>query len=381
MKTLLVTVQVLLLCYEIKAFFWTNNDETTDNNTNTDVDVQCTEVQEQFLGNLIYSFSKSESLDEADFYLGVKDEKEGIQISPQNLSAIETDNFDPSVRTYIITHGYRSHCQVDWMLRLKDKILENKQVNVILVDWSRGSYNWNYIGAVRDTTTVAKHISELFEAMYNKLGSESNATNILWNNLYFIGHSLGAQISGQAARLLQSNQFFTVERITGLDPAQPCFQKENLDIKLDKTDAKFVDIIHTQAGGFGVKEAIGHADYYVNGGAIQPSCTKSIFPTIILKRVCSHTACSSYFIESIVSSSNTACKFWGYKWNGTYDNAQEIVDEVKKGKPCPDCPEMGIDAVNNRQNGIFLVLTTTNEPQCQWTASDLRHVNRALKAA
>ncbi|CAB0029931.1 unnamed protein product [Trichogramma brassicae] len=39
-----------------------------------------------------------------------------------------------------------------------------------------------------------------------------------------------------------------VKRITGLDPAQPCFKGVHLSLRLDKEDAEFVDVIHTQTG-------------------------------------------------------------------------------------------------------------------------------------
>lgn len=87
---------------------------------------------------------------------------------------------------------------------------------------------------------------------------------VKWNHLYFIGHSLGAQISGQTSHVLKSrNSFWTIERITGMDPAKPCFVSEADPVfKLSKDDAEFVDIIHTQVGttktnGFGMGESIG----------------------------------------------------------------------------------------------------------------------------
>ena len=45
-----------------------------------------------------------------------------------------------------------------------------------------------------------------------------------------------------------------------------------------KTDADFVDVIHTSARpfipllGFGMLKPIGHLDFYINGGAVQPFC-------------------------------------------------------------------------------------------------------------
>lgn len=36
-----------------------------------------------------------------------------------------------------------------------------------------------------------------------------------------------------------------VGRITGLDPANPGFNYDSPVVRLDKTDAKFVDVVHT----------------------------------------------------------------------------------------------------------------------------------------
>lgn len=65
--------------------------------------------------------------------------------------------------------------------------------------------------------------------------------------MYFIGHSLGAHISAQTAHALKLDKFWHVERITGLDPAGPCFHYSNQFKKIDSSDADFVDIIHTQS--------------------------------------------------------------------------------------------------------------------------------------
>ncbi len=61
----------------------------------------------------------------------------------------------------------------------------------------------------------------------------------------------------------------------GLDPAYPLFEEASADEILDKTDAKFVDIVHTNAGKLeegrkGFPFSLGHADFWPNGGSIQP---------------------------------------------------------------------------------------------------------------
>lgn len=80
-----------------------------------------------------------------------------------------------------------------------------------------------------------------------------------------IGHSLGAQIVGQAGRNFTQQTGKQLPRITGLDPAKPCFNAGTGLSGLQKTDAKFVDIIHTDPGVLAVEGAIGDADFYPNG--------------------------------------------------------------------------------------------------------------------
>ena len=65
--------------------------------------------------------------------------------------------------------------------------------------------------------------------------------------------------------------------MTGLDPAGPLFEGYDPSVRLDKTDASYVDVIHSNGeslivGGFGTWEPIGHADFYPNGGRAQRGC-------------------------------------------------------------------------------------------------------------
>lgn len=64
-------------------------------------------------------------------------------------------------------------------------------------------------------------------------------------NIHLIGHSLGAHIAGLTASMLNHTSW-RVDRVTGLDPAKPFFDlDENAHLRLNKTVAKFVDVIHT----------------------------------------------------------------------------------------------------------------------------------------
>lgn len=62
--------------------------------------------------------------------------------------------------------------------------------------------------------------------------------------------------------------------LPGLDPASPLYEYlGGEDSRLDSGDAEFVDVIHTAGGAAGYYTALGHVDFYPNGGTpIQPAC-------------------------------------------------------------------------------------------------------------
>lgn len=68
---------------------------------------------------------------------------------------------------------------------------------------------------------------------------------------------------------------FATVCFSALDPAFPGFMTPDTNIRLSSSDAKFVDVIHTDGGFFGFPYSIGHADFFPNGGiAVQPGCVQ-----------------------------------------------------------------------------------------------------------
>lgn len=144
---------------------------------------------------------------------------------------------------------------------------EYKQWNVIVVDWAPLSRTF-YIEARVHVNIVGRQLAKF--CIFLNLYSGTSLSSI-----HFIGHSLGAQICGYAGHLLQKELHKKVGRISGLDPAAPLYeypQEEILDERLDQSDAEFVDVIHTNGNHLGVIHAVGHVDYYPNGGETQPDC-------------------------------------------------------------------------------------------------------------
>lgn len=71
--------------------------------------------------------------------------------------------------------------------------------------------------------------------------------------------------SGAAGRHFKLMTLLLIARITGLDPANPCFNNGEVLTGLFRGDAEWVDIFHTNPGCLGKKDAIGDLDIFFNG--------------------------------------------------------------------------------------------------------------------
>ncbi|XP_059062895.1 phospholipase A1 VesT1.02-like [Achroia grisella] len=124
------------------------------------------------------------------------------------------------------------------------------------------------------------------------------------SKITLIGHSLGAHIAGIAGQKVQEVTKKSIARIVALDPAGPCFGNVSATNRLDKSDAEYVDVLHTNAGILGLLEPVGHKDFYANGGRSQPGCLLS---------TCDHTRAWQLFAESLTMPDNfpaRKCENW-----------------------------------------------------------------------
>uniref|UniRef100_A0A663EHQ1 Triacylglycerol lipase n=1 Tax=Aquila chrysaetos chrysaetos TaxID=223781 RepID=A0A663EHQ1_AQUCH len=238
------------------------------------------------------------------------------KISATNPSTIKASNFRTHRKTRFIIHGH-----------LAGFMFHTEDVNCILTDW-RGGSSGLYTEAVNNVRIVGAELVYLVNLLEKDYGYSPA-------NIHFIGHSLGAHAAGEAGRRKPG-----IGRITGLDPAGPLFQYTPPTVRLDPSDAKFVDIIHTHAG---ILQTCGHLDFYPNGGKKMPGCKQLRVPPAtrnindLMREYrsigCGHKRSLRYYAESIITPNG----FVGYRCE-TY-RAFVLGDCF----PCPKegCPLMG----------------------------------------
>ncbi|XP_070607860.1 lipase member H-like isoform X4 [Erythrolamprus reginae] len=147
------------------------------------------------------------------------------------------------------------------------------------------------------------------------------------DSIYMIGVSIGAHIAGFVGKTYNGK----IGRITGLDPAGPSYARKLANERLDHTDAQFVDVIHSDADGFGLKEPLGNIDFYPNGGTDQPGCPKTILSGSSYFK-CDHQRSVFLYISSLQYDCDiTAYPCESYK---DYRNGKCVSCNFKS-LPCP----------------------------------------------
>ncbi|XP_052774952.1 pancreatic triacylglycerol lipase-like [Mya arenaria] len=227
-----------------------------------------------------------------------------------NTAGIQESNFKGSRPTKVVSHGFLENGFADWLMKMKDELLKNGDYNVILLDWGGGS-GIPYTQATANTRVVGAVLAKLIEALQTVASARAE-------DFHLIGHSLGAHICGYAGERTPN-----LGRISGLDPADPYFQYTDKTVRLDPSDATFVDVMHTNGAsiltlGYGMKQPCGHVDYFPNEGLNQPGCDASPVTKLLTEGdiynggkqivACSHLRAHDYFTESI----NSPCQFSGY---------------------------------------------------------------------
>lgn len=215
--------------------------------------------------------------DNIQFYLFTSDRSRN-----QSPVVLDVDSPEPpswinmSHPMKVIIHGYGGFVDYNATRMIRTAYLDtHKDLNILVVDWGKLARLPCYPSAVINTRQAGECTASLLTNLYKRerLRATDPVVRIFQlKDLHVIGFSLGAHVAGFASNSVEDSVGQKFRRITALDPALPFFATPLKDWKLDKTDAGFVDVIHTNGGVFGKLENCGHIDFYVNGGLLQPHC-------------------------------------------------------------------------------------------------------------
>uniref|UniRef100_A0A182M078 Lipase domain-containing protein n=1 Tax=Anopheles culicifacies TaxID=139723 RepID=A0A182M078_9DIPT len=210
--------------------------------------------------------------------------EEGHRLEPEKVESLLRSNFNPARPTRIIVHGWLSSKSSPISQSIRDAYLLQWDYNVIVVDWSTCAMHWNYVRAVGCVPVVGQSLALLLDALHQQMG-------LRMEDVYIIGHSLGAHVSGIAGKMINSGRLHT---IIALDPALPLFSIHEQEHRIGHQDAMYVEVIHTNGGLLGFLHPIGTADFYPNGGTHQPGCGLNVVG------LCSHSRAWELFVDSLL---------------------------------------------------------------------------------
>ncbi|XP_065091173.1 pancreatic triacylglycerol lipase-like [Ochlerotatus camptorhynchus] len=236
-----------------------------------------------------------------------------------------------------IIHGWLDNRNRNWITKMTTDYLKYVDTNICVVDWGNLA-TYAYAIAANNTYTVGQYLAQFITFL--------TGNGFSLNDVTLVGHSMGAQIAGHTGYNLGGQ----ISAIYGLDPASPLF-KMPFDVgptkRLDKSNAKYVQMIITSRCFWGVCVGDGHENFYPNGGAVpQPNCVLPLFSNAEAAApiICSHAHATTLFREALNPSN------------------------VFKGKTCLTCifglfgktSKMGI--YSSRVGGDFYLLTSPFPP-------------------
>jgi len=135
------------------------------------------------------------------------------------------------------------------------------------VDWEQEAEHIDYSKSIQEIRAVARAGAVILkDAIENGIDPK---------DIHVVGHSMGCQMSSFIAKDFQDLTGKIIGRLTGLDCAGPLFENCSPAARIDKTDADYVEHIHTASGqlpALSMIEPVVDADFYINDGRNQPGC-------------------------------------------------------------------------------------------------------------
>ncbi|XP_030032052.2 phospholipase A1 [Manduca sexta] len=208
-------------------------------------------------------------------------------------------NLDVTRKLIFFVPGYKSHISKNTEELVRQTFKDVPNTYLIIIDHSlytsaRGGKIKSYERSVSYAYYIGRAIGNVLAKLRNS-GYPSK-------NIHCIGHSLGSQMLGYAGGIYTELTKEKIWRITGLDPAGPCFSNSLIEDQIRSGVAEYVEVYHCNAGGLGTTAVLADTDFFFNKkGKKQPPCHEGLIPgkgeSDAAK--CSHKACVRYYMMSV----------------------------------------------------------------------------------
>ncbi|KAG4079267.1 hypothetical protein HA402_006990 [Bradysia odoriphaga] len=183
--------------------------------------------------------------------------------------------------------------EAETLLVIVEAYLTRKKHNVLALNYEKLSEKF-YTTVVENAKKLGTRLADALRNLYY--------SGLNPDRVHLMGFSVGAHICGEVGRALRPH--FTIPRITGFDPSYPMYYGTSNHVELNRADARFVDIIHTDMGIAGGPTSSGHADFYPNGGRRpQPRCGLALwqFLSLAIGDHCAHDSSVHYYAQSVTA--------------------------------------------------------------------------------
>ncbi|CAK1596541.1 unnamed protein product [Parnassius mnemosyne] len=258
-------------------------------------------------------------------------------------------NLDVTRKLIFFVPGYKSHIYKNTEETIRQTFKDVPNTYLIIIDHS--AYTSVQGSGRKDTYERSVMYAYSLGKALGKLLADIHGKGYPSSKIHCIGHSLGAQMLGYAGTTYINKTSEKIWRITGIDPAGPCFSNSFIEDQIRSGVAEYVEVYHCNAGGLGTTAVLADIDIFLNKGRKQPDCHEGYIPAYGESQAakCSHKACVKYWAETVHHPG------WYLAW------ACNSYKDFSKGKCAAN--EVTIAGYSNPGNatGVFYVSTDAYE--------------------
>jgi len=237
-----------------------------------------------------------------------------VELPLNDSSVLEGSGFKKSHDTVVLIDGFDSPRTPFYKLAFDAFMANNRQPNIILVDYRKLSGRESPLAVVPLSSiflylNVLQNVDVLGERVGHFLHFLHSQGGIAPSNLHLVGMSMGCHVAGAASVFFkQKTGGLRIGRITGLDPAVTVYPLRVVTrLRASHKSADFIDSYHTNRGTLGeIVEETADMNVYINGGSSQPGCEPYDQSFKPYPGLCSHLYAWEWFAASF-SQDYPAC--------------------------------------------------------------------------